>query len=345
MISIKKNFSLKKYNTFGLDQRCSEFIEYDDVAELQSFIKDGNISGKRLFQLGSGSNILLCNDFDGTMMHSQIKGIEIVYEDADFVDVKVGAGEIMDDFIAWAVENGYCGAENLSIIPGTVGASAVQNVGAYGVEAKDIIKDVEMIKIEDGSIHVEPNENLHFGYRQSRFKEDWKDKFIVTHVTYRLKKQPDFKLSYGGLAKELEGKEINLKSIRETIISIRNNKLPEVGKVGSAGSFFKNPIVDRSIYDEICRREKALDESVIVPKYDISETEVKIPAGWMIEHCGWKGQSHNGAGVWHKQALILVNNGNAKSRDIIELANAIQVDVWSRFGIKIEPEVIYINNL
>ena len=136
-----------------------------------------------------------------------------------------------------------------------------------------------------------------------------------------------------------------MNSIRETIISIRNNKLPEVGKVGSAGSFFKNPIVDRSIYDEICRREKALDESVIVPKYDISETEVKIPAGWMIEHCGWKGQSHNGAGVWHKQALILVNNGNAKSRDIIELANTIQVDVWSRFGIKIEPEVIYINNL
>lgn len=342
MISIKKNFSLKNHNTFGLDQRCDEFIEYDNVAELQSFIKDGNITGKRLFQLGSGSNILLCNDFKGTMMHSQIKGIEIVYEDADIVDVKVGAGEIMDDFIAWSVENNYCGAENLSIIPGTVGASTVQNVGAYGVEAKDIIKEVEMIKIDDASIHVASNENLHFGYRMSRFKEDWKDMFIVTHVTYRLKKQPDFKLSYGGLSKEMEGKEINLKSIRETIINIRNNKLPEVGKVGSAGSYFKNPIVDRSVYEEICQREKAIDETVVVPKYEVSETEVKIPAGWMIERCGWKGQNHNGAGVWHKQALILVNNGDAKSRDIIELANTIQVDVWSRFGIKIDPEVIYI---
>lgn len=342
MISIKKNYSLKNNNTFGLDRNCSEFFEYNDVVELQSFIKDGNLSGKRVFQIGSGSNILLCDDFDGIMMHSQIKGIEIVNEDENIVDVKVGAGEIMDDFIAWSVEKDYCGAENLSIIPGTVGASTVQNVGAYGVEAKDIIKEVELIKIEDGSITVAQNEELHFGYRWSRFKEDWKDKYIVTHVTYRLKKQSDFKLSYGGLSKELEGKEINLKSIRETIINIRNNKLPEVGKVGSAGSYFKNPIVDRSIYDEIVRREKETDESVIVPKYDVSETEVKIPAGWMIERCGWKGRSHKGAGVWHKQALILVNNGDAKSEDIVELAQLIQNDVLNRFGIQIDPEVIYI---
>lgn len=342
MISIKKNFSLKNHNTFGLDQKCCEFIEYDDVAELQSFIREGNLEGKRLFQLGCGSNILLCDDFNGTMMHSQIKGIKIVNEDADIVDVKVGAGEIMDDFIAWSVENNYCGAENLSIIPGTVGASTVQNVGAYGVEAKDIIKEVEIIKIEDASIHVAPNSNLHFGYRHSRFKEDWRDKYIVTHVTYRLKKKPDFKLSYGGLSKELEGKEINLKTIRETIINIRNNKLPEVGKVGSAGSYFKNPIVDKAIYEEICRREQAADASVVVPKYDVSETEVKIPAGWMIERCGWKGKSHKGAGVWHKQALILVNNGDAKSDDIVELAKLIQTDVLNRFGIQIDPEVIYI---
>ncbi len=345
MISIKKNFSLRQYNTFGLNQKCSEFIEYDNVAELQSFIKEGKIAGKRLFQLGCGSNILLCNDFNGTMMHSQIKGIETVYEDDDVADIKVGAGEIMDDFIAWSVEKNLCGAENLSIIPGTVGASAVQNVGAYGVEAKDIIKEVELVCVEEGSISVAKNEDLHFGYRMSRFKEDWKDKYIVTHVTYRLKKHADYKLSYGGLAKELEGKEINLHTIRETIINIRNNKLPEVGKIGSAGSFFKNPIVDRSVYEEICKRENEdndTNEPVVVPKYEVSETEVKIPAGWMIERCGWKGEKHKGAGVWHKQALILVNNGHAKCGDIIELANLIQLEVWSRFGIRIEPEVIYI---
>lgn len=254
----------------------------------------------------------------------------------DLVFLRCGSGEVFDDVVAYAVEHGYHGAENLSIIPGEVGASAVQNIGAYGVEAKDIIYKVEAVEIATGKVMVFDNHDCQYSYRQSKFKHEWKDKYLVTHVTYRLIKAfvPD--LDYGNIRASLAAKGIGkptARQLRDVIIEIRNAKLPDPKVQGNAGSFFMNPIVEKAKYEELAALYPGM------PHYTIDDGHEKIPAGWMIDQCGWKGKSLGNAGVHDKQALVLVNRGGAKGKEIVHLCETIQRDVKKKFGIEIHPEV------
>ncbi len=329
------NYSLLTHNTFGIDAKCKRFLEYSSVEEAQQVVASLTADDQPLLILGGGSNLLLTGDYEGTVLHSAIKGIE-AKEDADSVFLTCGSGEVFDDVVAYAVEHGYHGAENLSIIPGEVGASAVQNIGAYGVEAKDIIYKVEAVEIATGKVVTFDNADCAYSYRQSKFKYEWRDKYLVTHVTYRMSKtfKPD--LDYGNIRSSLEAKGIETptaQQLRDVIIEIRNAKLPDPKVQGNAGSFFMNPIVDKVQYERLA----ALYPNM--PHYTIDAEHEKIPAGWMIDQCGWKGKSLGRAGVHDKQALVLVNRGGAKGEDIIRLCEAIQQDVEAKFAIKIYPEV------
>ncbi len=324
------NYSLLSRNTFGMDVKAKRFVEYDNEEELKALIP--TLSGEVL-HMGGGSNLLFKGDFEGTVLHSAIKGIEVVDESAESALVRAGAGEVWDDFVAWAVERGYGGVENLSLIPGEVGASAVQNIGAYGVEAKDVIAMVEAIDLSNGQKRVFGTEECNYAYRQSIFKNDLKGKYAITYVTYRLQKQPVLKLDYGNIRAVLgDNGQHTISDVRQAIIDIRNAKLPDPKVQGNAGSFFMNPVVSR---------EKFLSIQKDYPQMPFYEVEggVKIPAGWMIDQCGWKGKSLGRAGVHDKQALVLVNLGGASSEEIITLCNTICKDVYEKFGIDIHPEV------
>ena len=324
------NYSLLSRNTFGMDVKAKRFVEYDNEEELKALIP--TLSGEVL-HMGGGSNLLFKGDFEGTVLHSAIKGIEVVDESAESALVRAGAGEVWDDFVAWAVERGYGGVENLSLIPGEVGASAVQNIGAYGVEAKDVIALVEAIDLSNGQKRVLGTEECNYAYRQSIFKNALKGKYAITYVTYRLQKQPVLKLDYGNIRAVLgDNGQHTICDVRQAIIDIRNAKLPDPKVQGNAGSFFMNPVVSR---------EKFLSIQKDYPQMPFYEVEggVKIPAGWMIDQCGWKGKSLGRAGVHDKQALVLVNLGGATSDEIITLCNTICKDVKEKFGIDIHPEV------
>ncbi len=324
------NYSLLSRNTFGMDVKAKRFVEYDNEEELKALIP--TLSGEVL-HMGGGSNLLFKGDFEGTVLHSAIKGIEVVDESAESALVRAGAGEVWDDFVAWAVERGYGGVENLSLIPGEVGASAVQNIGAYGVEAKDVIAMVEAIDLSNGQKRVFGTEECNYAYRQSIFKNALKGKYAITYVTYRLQKQPVLKLDYGNIRAVLgDNGQHTISDVRQAIIDIRNAKLPDPKVQGNAGSFFMNPVVSR---------EKFLSIQKDYPQMPFYEVEggVKIPAGWMIDQCGWKGKSLGRAGVHDKQALVLVNLGGATSDEIITLCNTICKDVKEKFGIDIHPEV------
>lgn len=324
------NYSLLSRNTFGMDVKAKRFVEYDNEEELKALIP--TLSGEVL-HMGGGSNLLFKGDFEGTVLHSAIKGIEVVDESAESALVRAGAGEVWDDFVAWAVERGYGGVENLSLIPGEVGASAVQNIGAYGVEAKDVIALVEAIDLSNGQKRVFGTEECNYAYRQSIFKNALKGKYAITYVTYRLQKQPVLKLDYGNIRAVLgDNGQHTISDVRQAIIDIRNAKLPDPKVQGNAGSFFMNPVVSR---------EKFLSLQKDYPQMPFYEVEggVKIPAGWMIDQCGWKGKSLGRAGVHDKQALVLVNLGGASSEEIITLCNTICKDVKEKFGIDIHPEV------
>ena len=324
------NYSLLSRNTFGMDVKAKRFVEYDNEEELKALIP--TLSGEVL-HMGGGSNLLFKGDFEGTVLHSAIKGIEVVDESAESALVCVGAGEVWDDFVAWAVERGLGGVENLSLIPGEVGASAVQNIGAYGVEAKDVIAMVEAIDLSNGQKRVFGTEECNYAYRQSIFKNALKGKYAITYVTYRLQKQPVLKLDYGNIRAVLgDNGQHTISDVRQAIIDIRNAKLPDPKVQGNAGSFFMNPVVSR---------EKFLSIQKDYPQMPFYEVEggVKIPAGWMIDQCAWKGKSLGRAGVHDKQALVLVNLGGATSDEIITLCNTICKDVKEKFGIDIHPEV------
>ncbi len=325
-----KDYSLLNHNTFGMDVKAKRYVEYDSEEELKNLIPtlDGEV-----LHIGGGSNLLFKGDFEGTVLHSAIKGIEVVDESAESALVRAGAGEVWDDFVAWAVERGYGGVENLSLIPGEVGASAVQNIGAYGVEAKDVIALVEAIDLSNGQKRVFGTEECNYAYRQSIFKNALKGKYAITYVTYRLQKQPVLKLDYGNIRAVLgDNGQHTISDVRQAIIDIRNAKLPDPKVQGNAGSFFMNPVVSR---------EKFLSIQKDYPQMPFYEVEggVKIPAGWMIDQCGWKGKSLGRAGVHDKQALVLVNLGGATSDEIITLCNTICKDVYDKFGIDIHPEV------
>ena len=339
-----KDYSLLAHNTFGIDAKCSRFVEYASVEEALQLVASLTEADQPLLILGGGSNLLLTGDYQGTVLHSAIMGIEVM-ENSSFenqedekgsVFLKCGSGEVFDDVVAYAVEHGYHGAENLSIIPGEVGASAVQNIGAYGVEAKDIIYKVEAVEIATGKVVNFDNADCQYSYRQSKFKHEWRDKYLVTHVIYRLSKTFTPDLDYGNIRTSLADKHIaepTAQQLRDVIIEIRNAKLPDPKVEGNAGSFFMNPIVEKAKYDELAALYPGM------PHYTIDAEHEKIPAGWMIDQCGWKGKSLGRAGVHDKQALVLVNRGGATGEEIVKLCETIRKDVFEKFGIEIHPEV------
>jgi len=333
-----KNYPLLSRNTFGMDVKAAVFVEYDSVAELKTILSDNNYLSGQWLHIGGGSNLLFTADYAGTVLHSAIRGYEVVDEDDREVKVRVGAGEVWDDFVAYAVGNGWYGAENLSLIPGEVGASAVQNIGAYGAEAKDLIVKVETLAVETGAERVFSNEECRYAYRESIFKKELRGKYIVTYVTYCLSKQPVFNLEYGNVQGELakRGCEVTLENVRNTIIAVREVKLPDPKVQGNAGSFFMNPMVPRARFEALQQQYPDM------PHYDVDGDRVKIPAAWMIDRCGWKGKQVGRAGVHTKQVLVLVNCGGATGDEVISLARQIQESVQQKFGISISPEVNFI---
>ena len=334
---IKENISLLSYNTFGIDAKADYFIEYNSVEELQTALKSEIVKSNRLLHIGGGSNLLFMKDFKGVILHSAINFIKKVSEDADTVMLEAGAVVNWDDFVAYTVENGWGGVENLSLIPGEVGASAVQNIGAYGVEVQDVIIEVNAVEIETGESKIFSVEDCQYGYRESIFKKELKGKYIITSVVFKLQKQAQFKLNYQHLEAEvLKNGDINLQNIRQTIIAVRESKLPDPKIFGNAGSFFMNPVISKAHFNEL------LAQYPQMPHYFVSETEEKVPAGWLIDQCGWKGKQIGNAGVHDKQALVLVNKGGATGAEIVYLAEQIKASVKTKFGIELHAEVNYI---
>ena len=332
------NCSLLPYNTFGMDVKASRFVEYASVEELRGLWNAEREAVARALHIGGGSNLLFASDYEGLILHSAIKGYTVVKETEEEVEVRVGAGEVWDDFVAYTVANGWYGAENLSLIPGEVGASAVQNIGAYGVEAKDLIVSVDTFGLETGEERRFMREECRYAYRESVFKQELKGKYAVTFVTYRLKKHPVFHLEYGNIRAELEkqGCQVDLENVRRIIIAIRQAKLPDPKVLGNAGSFFMNPVVTKMQFEAL------LAQYPDMPHYPVDDAHVKIPAGWMIDRCGWKGKRVGHAGVHEKQALVLVNCGGATGKEVMHLAEEIVASVRERFGVTIRPEVNYI---
>jgi len=334
---LKQNVSLLSYNTFGIDVKADYFIEYDSVDDLHSVLQSEIVKSNKILQIGGGSNLLFLNDFTGVILHSRIQSIENVGEDDEHVYLEVGSGVIWDDLVAYAVENGWGGVENLSLIPGEVGASAVQNIGAYGVEVQDVILEVNTMEIETAMVRSFSVNDCRYGYRESIFKNELKGKHIVTSVIIRLDKKPVYKLDYQHLeAAVLQHGDVNLQNIRETIIEVRESKLPDTKVLGNAGSFFMNPLIPKDHF--ILLQEKYPQ----IPHYFVSEIEEKVPAGWLIDQCGWKGKQIGNAAVHDKQALVLVNKGGASGAEIVSLANEIQKSVKVKFGIELQAEVNYI---
>ena len=328
-----RDYSLLKHNTFGIEARCSRFLEYSTVEEAQQVAQILQTIDSPYIIIGGGSNLLLTRDFCGTVVHSAVKGMER----KDDSMLCCGSGEQWDDVVAYCVEQEMWGAENLSLIPGDVGASAVQNIGAYGVEAKDLIVSVEAVEIATGKVVVIDAADCQYAYRQSRFKGEWKDRYLITHVTYRMK-TGDYEphTEYGNIQSELQRKGISnptAEQLRQTIIDIRRNKLPDPEVQGNAGSFFMNPVVDKQKYESLALQYPGM------PHYSLPDGKEKIPAGWMIDQCGWKGRSLGREGVHDKQALVLVNRGGATGQEVVALCEAIKKDVQEKFGIAIFPEV------
>ncbi len=338
MLEIKTDYSLKSLNTFGLDVKTTCYINVPTTEDALDILKSKTKKSykKPLLVLGGGSNLLFQNDFTGTVIHPTMQGIEVSGETKEDVYLRAGAGVSWDDFVAYCVENGWGGVENLSHIPGNVGASPVQNIGAYGVEAKDSIISVRGIYLDRHETFTFDNPSCCFGYRNSIFKHELKGKVLITHVSFRLSKKPAFITHYGNVHDELIssfGGEVNLVNIRKAIISIRQQKLPEPEVLGSAGSFFKNPTVPKAKADFLKK------EFPNIPCYPTTNGEVKLAAGWLIEQCGWKGKRVGNVGVYPQQALVLVNYGDAKGSEIVELSKEIQQSVKQKFAVTLEPEV------
>jgi UDP-N-acetylmuramate dehydrogenase len=334
MSEIFEHYSLKNRNTFGLDVSCRYFFEATNLSDLHSFFKDGSRPLDRLMILGEGSNILFTKDYDGTIIHPALKGIEKLSEDSQNVMVKAMAGENWDDFVKYCVKKNWSGLENLSLIPGSVGSSPIQNIGAYGAEVKDSIFEVEGFFIETGEEKTFPNHECRFAYRNSIFKQELKKRFLITSVTFNLFKIHHFKLGYGQVEKEFLKKPVqDLASLRQTIIEIRESKLPDPSKTGNAGSFFKNPVIQNSKFKIL--RSRFRD----VPSYSAGEDQTKIPAAWLIEQAGWKGVREGNTGTYPSQPLVIVNYGGASGREIFLFARRIMDSVKEKFGLELEMEV------
>ncbi len=337
MVQFSENISLKKYNTFGVEAKARYFVTVSDHEELKSLVTGFDPGETRHLVMGGGSNLLFTTDFDGWILRNEIKGIEIVEETQGEVLVKAGAGESWSGFVDFTVEKGWGGLENLSLIPGTVGAAPVQNIGAYGVEQQNAFVRLEAFNLVTGRLCTFNKLECDFGYRQSIFKEGERGKWLVLNVMYRLRKTPEVNLSYAPLLKFFEGRNprsISVKEVSEAVKSIRRSKLPEPKELGNAGSFFKNPVIIREKF------QRLQQDFPQMPFYPAERGKVKIPAGWLIEQAGWKGKRIGRAGVHERQALVLVNYGGATGKEILTLSQSIQRDVQKKFGIPLEPEVL-----
>lgn len=335
MIRVYSDFSLKKYNTFNIDAKAKYYFEYTEPEDLAEFLMRNNEwpNWKRLI-IGEGSNLLFVNDFDGLVINPNIPGIQVVQEDRNHVWIEAGAGVIWDDLVDFAVFHNWGGIENLSLIPGKVGATAVQNIGAYGMEIQNRIESVSGFDLETLTDYTIEAVDCQFAYRDSIFKNRLKNRFIVTSVVFKLDKFPKFVLNYGDLKAETEKLgNITLRNIRKAVIGIRKSKLPDPKVSGNAGSFFKNPIVETSLAEQL------LAENPEMPHYPTTEGKTKLAAGWLIEQCGWKGFRNGNTGVHEKQALVLVNYGNATGKEIFDLSEEIRQSVLEKFGIELEREV------
>lgn len=342
-MNTKYNYSLVKHNTFGINVAADIFFEYSSVEELTDFIAEMKHSpekNKPMLHIGEGSNLLFLNDFKGVILHSQIKNIQRISERKNVIVLRVGSGLKWDDFVAYCTLNGFCGIENLSGIPGEVGASAVQNIGAYGVEASDTILRVELVDLQTGKKRLISKKDCQYGYRDSIFKNEFKGRYAVTYVHYKLSKKFTPNLSYKALKSmvdvKYERRQLSPTDIRKEVIHLRDQKLPDPNILGNAGSFFMNPVVEKQLFDQIQK------DYAQVPFYEIDEEHVKIPAAWLIEQCGWKGKNVGPAGVYGKQPLVLVNCGGAVGQDIAKLAESICQSVHAKFGIDLHPEVNFI---
>lgn len=334
----EENYSLLAHNTFGMDVRAKKFVEYDTVDELREYLTSGDFECFRgkFIHIGAGSNLLFRGDYEGLVLHSALRSLTVVDETDNYLSVRVGAGYVWDDFVDFCVKHNWAGVENLSAIPGEVGASAVQNIGAYGVEVGDVIESVETIDL-NGNSCILNKEDCCYGYRDSIFKKELRGRCFVTHVVYRLMKFPKFKLDYGDLRVRVENEGVpTIAAVRRAVIAIRGEKLPDPKVQGNAGSFFTNPVISREQYE--CLRVEYPD----IPFYPVTEGCVKIPAGWLIEHSGWKGRSLGRVAVHDRQALVLVNRGGATGAEVMELAVHICEDVYNKYKIRITPEVNYV---
>ena len=334
-MTIQHNFSLKKYNTFGIEAKARQFVAVLTVEELKVVLQENQEENK--FILGGGSNMLLTQDIDALVIHIDLKGKKILKEDDDFVWVESMAGENWHGFVLWTIDQNFGGLENMSLIPGNVGTTPVQNIGAYGTEIKDTFVSCETMNIITQEIKTFSKEDCHFGYRESVFKHEVKDQFIITSVVFKLTKHHHkINTSYGDITKELEKQNViipTLKDVSNAVIAIRKSKLPDPAELGNSGSFFKNPIISKASFEKI----HALHTEM--PHYVVSETEVKVPAGWLIEQAGFKGKRFGDAGIHKNQALVLVNYGNASGQEILAVSTTIQATVLNMFGIAIEAEV------
>ena len=331
----KKNISLKSYNTFGIEVKAQLLIDIESEEELKQVYQSNELMALPKLVLGGGSNILFTKNQRKAILKINIKGIDVLDQKDHEVRVKVGAGEIWHQFVLWCLDHNLGGVENLSLIPGTVGAAPIQNIGAYGVELKDIFDSLEAYEIKSGKVRLFDKEQCQFDYRNSFFKGPGKDQYVITSVTFKLTTKPRFDVSYPSIQQRLndQGLQINLHNISESVIHIRQTKLPDPVKIGNAGSFFKNPIIEKPLYDAL----KLIHEDL--PHYPVDSKNIKISAAWLIEQCGWKGKRTDQIGVHERQPLVLVNYGGGKGRDILKLSEKIQVSIQKKFGIDLMTEV------
>ena len=333
-MQVHENYSLKKLNTFGIDVYAKHFAAFNNVVELTELLERDSDAK---FILGGGSNILFTNNFNGFILKNNITGIDIIDKREDQLLIKAGAGVNWHKFVLYCVDQGLGGVENLSLIPGNVGASPMQNIGAYGVEIKDVFYELEAFDIKERVKKIFSNEECEFGYRESIFKKKYKNRFVILNVTFQLRKDPVFNISYGAIEEELNHmgvQRLNVKAISDAVTRIRTSKLPDPKTIGNAGSFFKNPVIDFDQFEKMKH-----DHQQVIPFFKIDEEHYKIPAGWLIEQCGWKGFRSGDVGCYEKQALVLVNFGNARGEEIYALSEKIKKSVMEKFNIVLEREV------
>ena len=334
-MNLQENISLKPFNSFAIEANAKLLLAFSSTEQLQEILLSDVYKNNDHFILGGGSNILFTKDFDGLVLKNEILGKEILQENDEYALVKFGAGEVWHDCVLWSLENNLGGIENLSLIPGTMGAAPMQNIGAYGVEIKEVLRSVEALEKATGKIRVFDDCDCEFGYRESIFKNKLKDQFIITAVTLKLSKKHELKLTYGAIQQELGNREIenpSIKDVSDVVIAIRESKLPNPKEIGNAGSFFKNPVVTQSVFNSM--RTDYPD----MPHYQ-QTNGIKIPAGWLLEKAGWKGFEEDTIGVHKRQALVLVNLGGGKGSDIFNLSERIIKDVQFRYGIELQREV------